>query len=454
LSLVGGQRALAQETPVAFVNARIIPIEGDEIERGVMVVHLGRILAIGPAASTSVPQGASTVDLAGKTIMPGLVDTHSHIGGVGAADSSGAIQPEVRVFDSINVRDSGFRRAVAGGLTALNIMPGSGHLLSGQTIYVKLRAPSGSPPARIEDLFIRDAQGQPMWGIKMANGTNPLRDPPFPGTRGKAAAMVRQRFIQAQEYRAKLNAARREDGTLDPDKAPARDLALEALVDVLEGKRIVHHHTHRADDIMTVLRLQREFGFRVVLHHVSEAWKVPTEIAQAGVSCSVIVVDSPGGKLEALNLSWETCGTLERAGAAFSIHTDDWITDSRLFLRSGALAIRGGASRAAVLRGLTLEGAAQMDLQDRIGSLKPGKDADFIVLSGDPFSVYTRVEQTYVEGVKVFDLSNPEDRLFAVGGFGAGRDQEVYLCCVGQSGFTFGGKSWGMGSGQNAGGGQ
>lgn len=438
LSLFAGV-ASAQEKPVAIVGAHIIPITGPEIAKGILVVHNGKIVAVGQEGSTAIPADATRVDGAGKFVMPGLVDTHIHIGGVGGGDRSSTLAPEVRVLDSINVMDSGFRRAVAGGLTTVNIMPGSGHLMSGQTIYTKLRQPGGKPPKRIEDLYINDADGKPMWGLKMANGTNMLGDPPFSGTRGKSAAIVRERFIKAQEYKAKVAAA---NG--DAEKLPARDLGLETMVEVLDGKRIIHHHTHRTDDIMTVLRLQKEFGFRVVLHHVSEAWKVADEIAAAKVPVSAIVIDSPGGKLEAANLIIETGGILEKAGVNVAFHTDDWITDCRLFLRSAALAVRAGMGRDAALRALTLAGAEMMDLSGRVGSLEAGKDADFIILSGDPLSVYTKVEQTWVEGAKVFDRSREEDRLFAVGGFGAGRDQEPYMCCVQGTGFVFGGKQWGQ----------
>lgn len=420
--------SFGQTTPVAFVNARLIPISGEEIPSGTLIVRDGKIIAAG--ASIAIPAGAERVDATGKTIMPGLVDTHSHIGGAAGADGSAPIQPAIRIYDAINPFDPGFRRAQAGGLTTLNIMPGSGHLLSGQTVYVKLRgltreAGDASGPT-IEHLFIPDAEGKPSGGIKMANGTNSMREAPFPGTRAKSVALVREQFVKAQEYKAKRDAALAAN---KPEDVPARDLGLEALVEVLDRKRVVHHHTHRSDDIMTVLRLQKEFGFRVVLHHVSEAWKVAPEIAAAGVPCSVIVVDSPGGKLEAAELSWTTCAALERAGAPVAIHTDDWITDSRLFLRSAAMAVRAGMTRAGALRALTIEGAKILDLDERIGTLEAGKDADFIVLTGDPFSVYTKVEQTWVEGRKVFDLTNPADRLYATGGFGAGYAQQPYMCC-------------------------
>jgi imidazolonepropionase-like amidohydrolase len=421
--LLGSIRASAQDQPVAFVNARVLPIVGEPLDRGTVMVHRGKIVAVGK--DVAVPAGARVVDCTGKVLMPGLVDTHSHLGGPWAADGSGPIQPEARAVDSLNVRDSGFQKAQAGGITTANIMSGSGHLLSGQTVYVKLR-----DGGTIDDLVIRLPDGSMAGGVKMANGTNSIRPSgsgPFPGTRAKSAALVREQFVKAQEYRDKLKRA----GD-DPGKRPPRDLGLEVLVDILEGRRVVHHHTHRHDDILTVLRLSREFGFRVVLHHVSEAWKVAPQIAEAKAPCSVIVIDSPGGKPEARDLSLETGAVLDAAGVLVGFHTDDPITDSRLFFRSAALAVRGGMNREKALYALTMAGAIMLDLQDRIGSIEVGKDADLILLSGDPLSVRTHVEQTWIEGVKVFDRSDPKDRLFAVGGYGAGRDQVLFTdCCMG-----------------------
>jgi len=410
----------------AFVNARIIPIDDGEIENGTLVIDAGKIVAVGETDEVPLEDEVNKIDCQGKVMMPGLICTHSHIGGIGAADGSGPIQPGVRVYDSINVHDSGFMRAVAGGLTTLNIMPGSGHLISGQTVYVKLRF-GKNLPRTIDALLIRDNDGKPTGGLKMANGTNSMRDPPFPGTRGKSAFLVRQQYIKAREYQAKIE---RADG--DPDKLPSRDLHLETLVEAMQGKRIVHHHTHRHDDIMTVLRLAREFGFSVVLHHVSEGWKVAEEIAEAGAPCSMILLDSPGGKLEARYLLPKTGRILEDAGVRIAFHTDDWITDSRYFFRMAAMAVRAGMSREKALEGLTIAGAEMLGLDDRIGSLAVGKDADFVVLDGDPFSIYTKVLETWVEGEQVFDRADPQDCLYAVGGYGAGHDQQPYYCCFGQ----------------------
>lgn len=418
-ALLLGAVAEAQDTPHAFVGARIEPVDAPPIARGTLVVQGGRIVAVGAVDAVVVPVGATVVDVTGKTLIPGLVCSHSHIGAVAGADGSGPIQPEVRALDSIDPRDPGIQKAQAGGITAVNVMPGSGHLLSGQTIYLKLR-----DAHTVDAIAIKNADGSYAGGIKMANGTNPQRDAPFPGTRGKAAALVRAQFHRAREHQKKIAAA-----AGDPTKLPERNLGLEALIEALEGKRVVHHHTHRADDILTVLRLQQEFGFRCVLHHVSEGSFVAAEIAAAKVPCSVIVIDAPGGKLEAVNLSMATGAVLDRAGVLVGFHTDDGITDSRLFLRSGALAVRAGMDRDKALAALTLANARMLDLQDRIGSLTVGKDADFVVLSGDPFSVHTRVLQTWVEGAKVFDLDDPKDRVFANGGYGASDGQAMSMCC-------------------------
>jgi imidazolonepropionase-like amidohydrolase len=410
------------ERTVAYTGATVINATGQSIPDGVLVVRGGKIVAVGPRSSTRVPADAQVVDVTGKTIMPGLVDTHSHIGGGAGADGSAPIQPDVRILDAVNVRDTSLMRARAGGITTVNIMPGSGHLLSGQTIYIKLRR-----GPTIEDLAIRDAAGNIAGGIKMANGTNPLRPNstgPFPGTRAREASLVREQFVRAQEYRDKV---RRAAG--DRTKMPARDLSMEALVEALDGKRVVHFHTHRHDDILTAVRLSKEFGFRLVLHHVTEGWKVADEIARAKVPASITVVDSPGGKLEAVDARLELAAMLDRAGVPVAIHTDDYITDSRLLLRSAALAVRGGLPREKAIYALTLAGARMLDLQDRTGSLDAGKDADFIILSGDPFSVYTHVLETYVEGLKVFDRSDKQDRLYATGGYGAGYGQHLDFEC-------------------------
>jgi imidazolonepropionase-like amidohydrolase len=377
---------------------------GEAVEDGTLVIKDGKILAVG--ANVAIPADAQRRDAKGRVIMPGIVDTHSHIGQVAGADGSGPIQPDVRAMDSIDPMSSTIAKARAGGVTTANIMPGSGHLMSGQTFYMKLRK-----GRTIEDIAFQMKDGAALGGMKMANGTNPMGGSGFPGTRAKSAALVREVLTEAKAYCA--------------GDRKKRDIGKEALCEVLSGERLVHFHSHRADDIMTVLRLKQEFGFNVLLQHGTETWKIADELAKAGVPVSNITLDAPGGKLETMDLRMDNAGILERAGVLVSIHSDDAIVDSRMMLREAALAVRGGMSRDGALKALTINGARQMKLDARVGSLEPGKDADFLVLDGDPLSAYSHVLETWVEGDKLFDRSKPEDLLMATGGFGAGSPMDV-----------------------------
>jgi len=414
-------QVFSQDRPIAFQGAEIIPVSGNSISNGTLVIEDGKIIAVGSSSSVDVPGNAEIINVTGQVIMPGLVDSHSHIGEGDGGDRSSALHPDVRIMDTINPTSDSFKRALSGGITTVNIMPGSGHLMSGQTVYLKTKEAN-----TIEDMLVySDVENNIYGGLKMANGTNSIRSGggPFPGTRARSVALVRNLYIKAQEYRAKVEAA---DG--NEEDMPARDLEMETLLEVLDGKRIVHNHTHRHDDILTAIRLADEFGYRMVLHHVSEGGEVANEIAESGYPASIIVLDSPGGKHEAVNIDYEVGRELEEAGADFAYHTDDPITDSRLFLRSGGFGIRAGMSRQTALEALTIANARMMDLDDRVGSLETGKDADFIILNGDPFSVYTQVQQTWIDGQKEWDRSNPEDKKYGVGGENvfSGSNQHVH----------------------------
>jgi len=412
---------MASSTQALVVRgAKIYPISGPPIENGVMVVRGGRIEAVGAAGSVTIPADARIIDANGKVLMPGIVDTHSHIGIIGnppvpanvdANEGSGPLQPQLRAIDAINPNAAGIRIATAGGITTANIMPGSGNVMGGQTAYVKLRGRT------IEDMVIPGTIG----GMKMANGENPKhygRRDQAPMTRMEEAALARREYTKAQEYKRKWDEYNKAVAAGNKDaKEPERDLGMDALVQVLEGKRIVQHHTHRADDIMTVVRIAEEFHYRVVIHHGTEAYLVADELAKRHIPVTLTIVDSPGGKLEAINVNEHAAAILERAGVKVAINTDDDINSSRFIIREAALAVRGGMSEEGALRALTINGADMLDLGDRIGTLEKGKDADFILLSGPPFSVYTKVLETWIEGQKVFDRNNPADLHYATGGY-------------------------------------
>jgi len=416
----------AAAQPIAFRGAEIHTVAPEGIlVRGTLVVDEGRIVAIGRDADVVVPDGAQVRDVSGYVIIPGMVDTHSHVGlyprpAVPAHrdgnESSAPLQSQIRAIDAIWPEDPGIRMALAGGITTANVMPGSGNPVGGQTAYVKFRGDT-----ILEMLVHADGvQG----GMKMANGENPKRARALKGTspmtRMAIVALQRELFLKAQAYQRKWELHREKLAAGEESQPPDRDLALEPMVEILEGKRTVHHHTHRADDIVTTLRLQREFGFDLVIQHGTEAYKVADLLAERGIPVSTISLDSPGGKLEVVDYRLEYAGLLERAGVSVAIHTDDFITPSRLMLRSGALAVRGGMSEDGALAALTRNGARMMRLDDRLGSLEVGKDADFVLLSGPPFSVYTHVMETWIDGERVFDRNDPDDRRYATGGFALG----------------------------------
>jgi imidazolonepropionase-like amidohydrolase len=424
LVAVAGDNPTAGDRPAVYRGARILTAVGAPIDNGVLVVAKGKITAVGPADGVVAPDGAEVHDLAGKTIVPGLVDTHSHIGiwsrpnvpaNEDANEGSGPVQSALRALDAINPADPGIRMAVSGGVTTANIMPGSGNVIGGQTLYVKLRGRT------VEEMRIKG--GKVLGGLKMANGENPKRfnfgrTKQPPATRMKLAALQREQFIKARDYQRKWQAYRQavaegKGGVTPPDV----DLALEPLVEVLERKRTVHFHTHRADDLLTALRIAEEFNFEIVLHHATEGYRIADELARRQVPVSLTLVDSPGGKPEVAGLLEENAAILDKAGVPVAINTDDMITESRFLLRTGAIAVRGGMPEDRALRALTLYGARMLHLEDRVGSLEAGKDADFVVLSGPPFSVYTQVLQTYIDGQRVFNRADKRDWSYQAGGF-------------------------------------
>ena len=393
---------MAKDDIVAITGAKLLPITSAPIENGTIVLKNGKIHAIGK--SVSIPKGARVIDAKGKVIMPGIVDTHSHLGvGGDSNERSSKINPEKRILDSFNPQDPRINVALAGGITTANVMPGSGNVIGGQTIYIKLKGTT------VDEMLVPGSIG----GMKFANGTNP-KGSKAPNTRMAVAAMARKAFYEAKAYKEKKLAAEKDDSK----KAPDYDIGKEAMVEILEGKRILHHHTHRMDDIATVLRLKKEFGFRLVIQHGTETFKLAEMIAgMDDVYVSHILIDSHGGKQEAMNLRIDGASILEKAGVKLALHSDDGVIDSRFLIRTAGLAMRGGLSYEGALKSLTINAAEMLDLDDRVGSLEVGKDADLAVFDGDPLSLYSNVQQTWIDGELVYDRSNPRHKLYATGGY-------------------------------------
>lgn len=411
----------SQDKPLALQHARIHTASGPVIEDGTLVIHQGKIVAVGASSEVTVPDGAETRDLKGSVIIPGLVDTHSHIGiyprpSVPAHsdgnEGSGPVQPGLRAIDAIYPDDPGVRMALAGGVTTANIMPGSGNVIGGQTLYVKLRGHT------VDEMRIINMKS--LGGLKMANGENPKgygKKGLAPVTRMKVASLQREQFVKAKDYQAKWNAYRQAKESDKAGPVPETDPAMETLVEVLQRKRTVHFHSHRSDDLLTAVRLSEEFGFELVLQHATEGYKVAAELAKRKIPVSLTLVDSPGGKPEVVNLIEENAAILNKAGVMVAINTDDYITESRFLLRTGSIAVRGGMPEDDALKTLTINPAKMMHLDDRLGSLEKGKDADFVILSGAPFSIYTQVLETFIEGKRMFNRADRRDWSFQAGGY-------------------------------------
>lgn len=415
LTFPGLSELAAQTEPIAFRGAEVHPISSPMIARGTVLIDNGKIVAVGPVDQIRIPRDTKVVDLEGKVILPGLVDTHSHIGSVSGGDNSAALHPEVRTLDGIDIRSDSFNRARVGGLTTVNLMSGSGHLMSGQTTYLKLRRGA----TKIEDwLFCEDPLTDVCGGLKMANGTNSMRQPPFPGTRGKSAALVRALFLDAQGYRDKLEAA-----ASDPDKdPPERDLGMETLVEVLEGKRPDRDlrlealgavlegdvpaliTAQAATEIMTALRLQQEFGFDLILDGAAEASLVIADIRAAGAP---VLLHPPMMRAsgEAISASRETGAALRDAGILFAFQGgyESYVPKTRVVLWEAAIAAANGLGFDDALTAISIDAARVLGIGDRVGSLEVGKDADLVLYDGDPFEYTSHVCVVLIEGEVVSD---------------------------------------------------
>ena len=416
--------------PQAWVGAKILNGKGEVIENGVLLVQDGRISAVGPADRVSIPENTEKINATGRVIIPGIIDSHSHLGiysrpavpaNSDGNEMTGPVQPGVRALDATDPADPGIPMARAGGVTTANIMPGSGNVIGGQTLYVKLREPAPSRDdghPRRADRRPQDGQRrEPQAGLRPQGST--ARHPHAP--RRHAARAVPQGARLSAEVGGVPGGEGRRQGGRQP---PETDLSLEPLVEVIERKRTVHFHSHRADDILTVARLADEFGFEVVLQHGTEAYKIADELAEKGIPVSLTLLDSPGGKAEVVDLSEECGRELNAARVKVLINTDDPVTESRFLLRSAAIAVRGGLPENVALKGLTPNAAKlQARRSHRLARTRQGRR--FRPPERRPIQRLDARVQTYIDGRKVFDLDDDLQRRYQTGGFDLPRAESV-----------------------------
>jgi imidazolonepropionase-like amidohydrolase len=410
---------------VAIVGGTILTVGPQgTIEKGTVLIRDGRIAAVG--RDVQVPEGATVIDATGRFVMPGIIDAHSHTAvEEGVNECTESVTAEVRVADVIDHHDVGMYRELAGGVTTINVLHGSCNTIGGQNAVLKLRW--GKSP---EELLFKEAPR----GIKFALGENVKRSnfrapgpPRYPATRMGVEVVLREHFREAQaykrewdEYEKKVKAAApkprgREAAPQDERRrihsgaaeerplAPRKNLRLEELKDVLEGKVHVHAHCYRADEILMLIRVADEFGFKVrTFQHVLEGYKVASEIARHGAGASTFS-DWWAYKMEAYDAIPYNAAIMAAHGVKVSMNSDSDELARRLYWEAAKAVKYGGVSEAEALKMVTLNPAWQLGVENRVGSLEIGKDADVAVFSQHPFAPDTRVETTLVDGVVYFD---------------------------------------------------
>ncbi|MBA2771609.1 MAG: amidohydrolase [Sphingomonas sp.] len=400
--------------PTVIRNATVLDGEGGRIEGGTVIFANGVLQAVG-GPELPPPAGAVVIDGTGKFVTPGIIDVHSHLGDYPSPavashsdgnEATSPVRPEVWAEHSVWPQDPGFSRALAnGGVTALQILPGSANLFGGRSVTLK------NVPARTTQGM--KFPGAP-YGLKMACGENPKRvygsKSDMPQTRMGNIALTRATWIKAQAYKRKWDGYYRAGGDM-----PERDLAMDTLKGVLDGQIHIHNHCYRADEMANMIDMSREFGYRITaFHHAVEAYKVADLLAANNI-CAAIWSDWYGFKMEAYDAVPENIPLVHNSGGCAIVHSDDPNGIQRLN-QEAAKALADGRragmnfSEQIAWSWLSANPARALGIFDRTGSLKAGKMADLVLWNGNPFSNYTRPERVWIDGAELYDSSNPQRR--------------------------------------------
>ena len=397
---------------LAVTNATIHTVSGEVIEGGTLLVQGGKIAAVG--TEVRVPSDAQVIDAAGQHLTPGVIDAHSHLaieGGVN--EGSLAVTAMVGTGDVVDPDDVGIYRALAGGVTSANLLHGSANPIGGRNAVIKMRWGKSAEEMKLD--------GAPP-GIKFALGENPKRSRSFPGmsqrypaTRMGVMDVIRRAFVEARQYREDWSEYESAKAAGRKALAPRVDFELQTLVEILDGERLVHAHSYRADEILQLLRLADEFGFKIAtLQHVLEGYKVANEIAEHGAGASTFS-DWWGYKVEAYDAIPYNAALMTERGVLVSINSDSAEEIRHLNQEAGKSMRFGGLDENQALRLVTLNPAKQLGIDEWVGSIEVGKDADFVLYDAHPLSVYAVAQKTFVDGDLYFDIEEDRRRQELIG---------------------------------------
>src|SRR5690606_2566705 len=382
----------------AIIGGYVVPVDGDPIDGGTVLLDQGKIVAVGTQADVEVPDDAELVDASGSWVLPGFIDAHVHLGvhedgeGWSGNDTNEMTDPNgarFRAIDGIDPYEVGFDDALAGGVTSVVIKPASGNPIGGATVGVQ----QSDRPAVDQELAARSS-------VKSALGENPKRvygeKDKTPATRLGVAAVLREAFTEARNYAARREHARAEGKPFEVD------LALETLSRVLDGELYWDQHTHRADDIVTAVRLAEEFGYKLVVNHGTEAHLVADFLAERDIPVILGPLFTSRSKVELRQRTLRSAGILARAGVRLAITTDHPVVPINFLVHQATLAVKEGLDPDTALRALTVNPAQTLGRAERVGALRPGSDADVVIWSGDPLDVMSRALRVFVRGRQVY----------------------------------------------------
>lgn len=386
---------------LAIRGGEVLTITGDTIHGGTILIEGGKIRGMGK--DIPIPQGIKIIDARGKVVMPGLVDAHTHLGlyeqGLGFEGEDGnesidPVTPHVRSIDGINNLDVAVEETLKGGVTTAMVVPGSANVVGGQGAVIKTWGKS------VDDMVILEPAG-----LKVAFGENPRR---VYGSKGKApysrmgtAAILRETLVKGLNYIDKI-----EKSAKDPDKALERDLKMEPVVKVLKKEMPLLAHAHRADDILTAIRIAEEFGVDIVIQHGTEGPKIADILAEKGISVITGPTFGVASKIENKDKSFKDPATLTKAGVKVAIMSDHPVVPSKYLLLYAAMAVKEGMEYQDALKAITINPAQIIGVGHRVGSLQKGKDADILILSGSPLDIMTNIEMVMVNGQIVANSKN------------------------------------------------